>query len=116
MKEFEQIPSMSEGDVETGGINMTGWLDEDEELLSGAEELTVTELDPVEGNELTIENIIVNSVPVRIRGKTVAAGKAVLFSVSNQLKIQKRYRLHVMMTSNSLIPRIANRLAKFTVK
>lgn len=72
------IPVVSAGDVDTGAVNLTRWLDAGE-TISGTP--TVAEQTTA---HLTIGSVAANVAAIVVKGKTAAIGKAVQFSVSGQ--------------------------------
>lgn len=89
-----QIPRKHVSEVRNAAVDMRGKLDEGE-LLSGTP--TVTE---EVTSDLTFANQSVNVTALRINGRTVAAGEAVVFSVSGGVATTQ-YSMRVQVTTNS---------------
>lgn len=76
--EAVQVPDIAASATENGAISFVGKLDS-AELLTGTP--TVVELT---SSDLTIASVAVSSSALTINGVSVAAGKAVTFSVTGQ--------------------------------
>lgn len=109
-KQLEQVPVISEGDVEVLAIDFTDWLDSGE-LLTG----TPTVAEQTTG-DLTISNVAVSTAQLTILGSTVAIGAAVQAKVIGQLAATGVYSLLVTASTDATPARTVKRIAKFVVQ
>lgn len=104
---LDQMREISQGDVEVVSINYTDWLDAGESLTGTptvAEQVT---------NHLTIGNIQVSTGTLQIMTTTVAAGKALQFSISGA-QASTEYVIRVTVSTDGTIPRTSVRDIRLT--
>lgn len=98
---------ISVGDVERIAVDYTDWLDAGE-LLTG---VVVAE---VETAALTLDDEAISDAALWILSRTVAAGKAALFSC--EAPTAGKYSILVTVTTNSTPPRTVNRNVRLWVR
>lgn len=108
-KQLDQVPVISEGDVEMLAVDFTDWLDSGE-LLTGTP--TVAEQTT---SDLTISNVAVNTAALTVLGNTVAIGAGVQAKVIGQLAATGEYSVLITASTDASPARTVKRIAKFMV-
>lgn len=91
---IQGVPNISQGDTDVGAVDLQDYLDSGETFTGTPTIVEITTTD------LTLSNKTVNSSPMVIAGRNVAAGQAIQYRVTGQLA-GKTYKIQITGTTTA---------------